>query len=90
LLHYLYKILEEKFPGTEDLRAELGHIESASKTNLNSLLAEVHELRNGLKVIDNELDHHKTPKSGDNFFNVMNVLFCFSKIIRFLIFFKKK
>lgn len=70
-LHFVHKVLEKAFPGTEDLRAELPHIEAASKINMANLIAETNELRAGIASIEAELPNHKEVKKGDNFYQVM-------------------
>ena len=71
LLHHLVKILEKTRPGTEDLKTDLLHVEAASKVTMTVILAEVTELRNGVRMIQSELPYHEDKKAGDNFSLVM-------------------
>ena len=66
-------MLEKFYPGNENLKDEFEHIEAASKVNMNSLTAEIADLKNGIRMIHNELPFHSEKKPGDNFFSVISV-----------------
>ena len=71
LLHYLHKILVKSFPGTQDLKSEMMHVEGASKVNLTTILSEISDLRNGVRMIQEEIPFHDDSKPGDFFASVM-------------------
>ncbi|KAK2146064.1 hypothetical protein LSH36_635g01003 [Paralvinella palmiformis] len=74
-LHYLALIVEKKFPELLKLDHELKHVKPAAKVHMEEVESDLNILRNGLKLINNELKYHKSlmtpPLRGDRFVSVM-------------------
>ncbi|XP_056424612.1 disheveled-associated activator of morphogenesis 2 isoform X2 [Hyla sarda] len=73
LLHYLIMIFEKTYPDILNIQEELEHLSEAAKVNLVELEKEVHNIKNGLRAVEAELDyqrrHYRDPE--DRFVTVM-------------------
>ncbi|XP_069624418.1 disheveled-associated activator of morphogenesis 2 isoform X1 [Ranitomeya imitator] len=73
LLHYLIMIFEKTYPDILSIQGELEHLSEAAKVNLVELEKEVHNIKNGLRAVESELDyqqrHYRDPE--DRFVPVM-------------------
>ncbi|XP_069464851.1 disheveled-associated activator of morphogenesis 2 isoform X3 [Ambystoma mexicanum] len=74
LLHYLIMLFEKTYPDILNIQTELEHLPDAAKVNLVELEKEVHNIKNGLKAVEAELDYQKRRmrESGDRFVPVMS------------------
>ncbi|XP_069810935.1 disheveled-associated activator of morphogenesis 2 isoform X2 [Dendropsophus ebraccatus] len=74
LLHYLIMIFEKTYPDILSIQGELEHLSEAAKVNLVELEKEVHNIKNGLRAVEAELDyqrrHYRDPE--DRFVPVMS------------------
>ncbi|XP_075060527.1 disheveled-associated activator of morphogenesis 2 isoform X2 [Mixophyes fleayi] len=74
LLHYLIMILEKTYPDILNIQNELQHLSEAAKVNLVELEKEVHNIKNGLRAVESELEYQKRQyrEPGDRFVPVMS------------------
>ncbi|KAG9468476.1 hypothetical protein GDO78_022678, partial [Eleutherodactylus coqui] len=74
LLHYLIMIFEKTYPDILSIQDELEHLSEAAKVNLVELEKEVHNIKNGLRAVESELEyqkrHYRDPE--DRFVPVMS------------------
>ncbi|CAN2391180.1 activator of morphogenesis 2 [Pristimantis euphronides] len=74
LLHYLIMIFEKMYPDILNIQDELDHLSEAAKVNLVELEKEVHNIKNGLRAVESELEyqkrHYRDPE--DRFVPVMS------------------
>lgn len=59
LLHYLIMIFEKTYPDILHIQGELEHLSEAAKVNLGELEKEVHNIKNGLRAVESELEYQK-------------------------------
>lgn len=59
LMNFVANVVENKFAEVLLFKDELESCEEASKVSAQALQADINELRNGLKFVENELQHHK-------------------------------
>ncbi|KAM5165283.1 disheveled-associated activator of morphogenesis 2 [Mantella aurantiaca] len=73
LLHYLIMIFEKTYPDILNIQNELLHLPEAAKVNLVELEKEVHNIKNGLRGVEAELEYQKRHyrEAGDRFVPVM-------------------
>ncbi|XP_077341514.1 disheveled-associated activator of morphogenesis 2 [Lithobates pipiens] len=73
LLHYLIMIFERTYPDILNIQNELQHLSEAAKVNLVELEKEVHNIKNGLRAVEAELEYQKRHyrEAGDRFVPVM-------------------
>ncbi|KAM9315658.1 disheveled-associated activator of morphogenesis 2 isoform 1-T1 [Gastrophryne carolinensis] len=73
LLHYLIMIFEKTYPDILNIQNELQHLPEAAKVNLGELEKEVHNIKNGLRAVEAELEYQRRQyrEPGDRFVPVM-------------------
>ncbi|XP_018422885.1 PREDICTED: disheveled-associated activator of morphogenesis 2 [Nanorana parkeri] len=73
LLHYLIMLFEKTYPDILNIQNELQHLPEAAKVNLGELEKEVHNIKNGMKAVEAELEYQKRHyrEAGDRFVPVM-------------------
>ncbi|KAM4041714.1 disheveled-associated activator of morphogenesis 2 isoform 3-T4 [Anomaloglossus baeobatrachus] len=59
LLHYLIMIFEKTYPDILGIQGELEHLSEAAKVNLGELEKDVHNIKNGLRAVEAELEYQK-------------------------------
>jgi hypothetical protein len=55
LLHFLCKLLEERFEHVLQLPAEIGSVGAASKVSSNQIQTNLEEIKRGMKIVESEL-----------------------------------
>jgi len=78
-MNFVANIVETKFSEVLMFKDELECCEEASKINSQALQADMNELRNGIKFVENELQNHKDAPVReiiDNLFLIYIYIFC--------------
>lgn len=72
LLHYIVDCIEVKFPECLSFVEDLGHVDKASRVNLDNIQKTMRQMMASLKNVESDLNNNKVPQSSeDHFIEVM-------------------